>query len=49
MNAEEEVLDWLIEMKVENHIEHITRPMLEVMVVEVQYLAVFFCKILLFC
>jgi hypothetical protein len=31
-------------MKVENHIEHITRPMLEVMVVEVQYLAVFFCK-----
>ena len=44
MNAEEEVLDWLIEMKVENHIEHITRPMLEVMVVEVQYLAVFFCK-----
>ena len=34
----------MIEMKVENHIEHITRPMLEVMVVEVQYLAVFFCK-----
>ena len=44
MNAEEEVLDWLIEMKVDSHIEHITRPMLEVMVVEVQYLAVFFCK-----
>jgi hypothetical protein len=31
-------------MKVENHIEHITRPMLEVMVNEIQYLAVFFCK-----
>ena len=44
MNAEEEVLDWLIEMKVDNHIEHITSPMLEVMVVEVQYLAVFFCE-----
>ena len=44
LNAEEEVLDWLIEMKVENHIEHITRPMLEVMVNEIQYLAVFFCK-----
>ena len=44
LNAEEEVLYCLIEMKVENHIEHITRPMLEVMVNEIQYLAVFFCK-----
>jgi hypothetical protein len=42
--AEEEVLDWLIEMKVESHIELITRPMLETMVADVQYLAVFFCK-----
>jgi len=44
MTVEEEVLDWLIEMKVENHIELITRPMLETMVEEIQYLAVFFYK-----
>ena len=41
-----QVLDWLTEMKVENHIELITRPMLETMVEETQYLAVFFCKYL---
>lgn len=46
MSHEEEVLDWLIEMRVDNHIEHITRPMLEEMVTEIQYLAVFFCKLL---
>ena len=40
--AEEEVLDWLIEMKVENHIETVTKPMLESMVEEIQYLAVYF-------
>ncbi len=45
MSHEEEVLDWLIEMRVDNHIEHITRPMLEEMVTEIQYLAVFFCKL----
>jgi len=44
MSVEEEVLDWLIEMKVENHIELITRPMLETMVGDIQYLAVFFYK-----
>lgn len=44
LTAEEEVLDWLIEMKMENHIELITRPMLEDMVDQVEYLAVFFCK-----
>ncbi len=42
--AEEEVLDWIIEMKVENHIELITRPMLEEMVDEISYLAVYFCN-----
>jgi len=42
--VEEEVLDWLTEMKVESHIELITRPMLETMVEETQYLAVFFYK-----
>ena len=46
LSVEEEVLDWLTEMKVENHIELITRPMLETMVEETQYLAVFFCKML---
>ena len=45
LTVEEEVLDWLTEMKVESHIELITRPMLETMVEETQYLAVFFCKI----
>ena len=44
LTVEEEVLDWLTEMKVESHIELITRPMLETMVEETQYLAVFFCK-----
>ena len=34
----------MTEMKVESHIELITRPMLETMVEETQYLAVFFCK-----
>ena len=38
------MLDWLTEMKVESHIELITRPMLETMVEETQYLAIFFCK-----
>jgi len=44
LTVEEEVLDWLTEMKVENHIELITRPMLETMAEETQYLAVFFYK-----
>jgi hypothetical protein len=44
ISAEEEVLDWLIEVTVVNHIELITRPMLENMVEDIQYLAVFFCK-----
>ncbi len=48
ISAEEEVLDWLIEMKVESHIELITRSMLEAMVDEVQYLAVFFCECFVF-
>ena len=44
ITAEEEVLDWLIEVNVEPHIELITRPMLERMVDEIQYLAVHFFK-----
>ena len=43
ITAEEEVLDWLIEVNVESHIELITRPMLEEMVEEIQYLGVHFC------
>lgn len=41
---EEEVLQWLITQKTEDRIELITRVMLENMVEETQYLAVYFCK-----
>lgn len=41
---EEEVLQWLITQKTEDRIELITRVMLEKMVEEAQYLAVYFCK-----
>lgn len=41
---EEEVLQWLITQKTEDRIELITRVMLETMVEETQYLAVYFCK-----
>lgn len=46
MNEEEEVLQWLITQKTEDRIELITRQMLETMVEETQYLAVYFCKYL---
>lgn len=41
---EEEVLQWLITQKTEDRIELITRVMLENMVEDTQYLAVYFCK-----
>lgn len=44
LNEEEEVLQWLIQQKTEERIELITRVMLESMVDETQYLAVYFCK-----
>lgn len=44
MNEEEEVLQWLITQKTEDRIELITRQMLETMVEDTQYLAVYFCK-----
>lgn len=44
LNEEEEVLQWLITQKTEDRIELITRQMLEAMVEETQYLAVYFCK-----
>ena len=44
ISAEEEVLDWLIEQNVESHIDLVTKPMLEEMIEEIQYLVVFFCK-----
>lgn len=44
LREEEEVLQWLIQQKTEDRIELITRVMLESMVEETQYLAVYFCK-----
>lgn len=46
LNEEEEVLQWLITQKTEDRIELITRQMLETMVEDTQYLAVYFCKYL---
>ncbi|XP_017024707.1 uncharacterized protein hlk isoform X8 [Drosophila kikkawai] len=45
LSEEEEVLQWLITQKTEDRIELITRQMLETMVEETQYLAVYFYKI----
>nr|XP_019531541.2 uncharacterized protein LOC109403225 isoform X3 [Aedes albopictus] len=45
LDEEEEVLQWLITQKTEDRIELITRVMLEDMVEETQYLAVYFYKI----
>ncbi|KAM7342624.1 hulk isoform 2-T2 [Cochliomyia hominivorax] len=42
LQEEEEVLQWLITQKTEDRIELITRQMLETMVEETQYLAVYF-------
>lgn len=39
------MLQWLITQKTEDRIELITRQMLETMVEETQYLAVYFCKL----
>lgn len=44
LSEEEEVLQWLITQKTEERIELITRVMLERLVDEIQYLAVYFCK-----
>jgi len=44
LSEEEEVLQWLITQKTEERIELITRVMLEGLVEEIQYLAVYFCK-----
>jgi hypothetical protein len=48
LKEEEEVLQWLIQQKTEDRIELITRVMLETMVEETQYLAVYFCKFVLY-
>lgn len=45
LKEEEEVLQWLIQQKTEDRIELITRVMLESMVEETQYLAVYFCEL----
>jgi hypothetical protein len=44
LSEEEEVLQWLITQKTEDRIELITRVMLEGLVEETQYLAVYFCE-----
>lgn len=44
IEEEEEVLQWLIQQRTEDRIELITREMLEKMVDETQYLAVYFYK-----
>ncbi|CAH1113502.1 unnamed protein product [Psylliodes chrysocephalus] len=45
LEEEEEVLQWLIQQRTEDRIELITRVMLEKMVEETQYLAVYFYKL----
>ena len=42
--AEEDVLQWLVLQKTEDTIETVNRNMLEVMLEDTQYLAVFFCE-----
>lgn len=44
LKEEEEVLQWLITQRTEDRIELVTRSMLESIVQETQYLAVYFCK-----
>lgn len=44
LEEEEEVLQWLIQQRTEDRIELITRVMLERMVEDTQYLAVYFYK-----
>jgi hypothetical protein len=44
----EDVLQWLIEQKTEDRIETVTRSMLDSLLVNVQYLAVYFCKLTIF-
>jgi hypothetical protein len=46
LKEEEEVLQWVITQKVEDRIELITRNMMETMVEEVEYMAVYFCMLL---
>lgn len=38
-------MQWVITQKVEDRIELITRNMMETMVEEVEYMAVYFCKL----
>ena len=44
LGVPEEVLDWIIEMKVEHHIENVNRRMLEDLVFNTQYIAAYFGK-----
>lgn len=44
LDAEEDVLQWLIQQKTEDTIESVNRELLEQLIVNTQYLVVYFCK-----
>ena len=44
LGVPEEVLDWIIEMKVEHQIENVNRRMLEDLIFNTQYIAAYFGK-----
>lgn len=44
ISAEEDVLQWLIQQKTEDTIESVNRELLEQLIVNTQYLVVYFCK-----
>ena len=44
ISAEEDVLQWLVQQKTEDTIESVNRELLEQLIVNTQYLVVYFCK-----
>lgn len=44
ISAEEDVLQWLIQQKTEDTIESVNRELLEQLIINTQYLVVYFCK-----
>jgi len=44
LTSEEDVLHWVIDHRTESRIELVTRGMLEQMILDTHYLAVFFCE-----
>ena len=50
MNAEEDVLQWLVQQKSEDTIESVNRELLDQLIETTHYLVVFFCtKLTIFC